>query len=214
MPIAFHINGQGVSSDAPPQTPLLWVIREDIKLTGTKFGCGAGLCGACMVHIDGKRAFSCQTQLADVGSELRDHYGEPPSSVRNLLDYAALKLLSQRVGAVQIERDTKDAIAAGVRELCRALVEQNALAPDEIVSAFFTLTPDLHAEFPAKIARDEGWDAVPMICAQELDVPNALPRVCRVMLHVDRDRRSAKAKHVYLGGARKLRPDLGGAPST
>ena len=67
MPTAFQINGRAVSSDAPSDTPLLWVIREDIKLTGTKFGCGAGLCGACMVHIDGKRAFSCQTRLADVG---------------------------------------------------------------------------------------------------------------------------------------------------
>jgi len=66
MAIAFQINGRSVSSDAPAETPLLWVIREDIKLTGTKFGCGAGLCGACMVHIEGKRAFSCQTQLADV----------------------------------------------------------------------------------------------------------------------------------------------------
>jgi isoquinoline 1-oxidoreductase subunit alpha len=66
MPIMFRINGQAVSSDAPPQTPLLWIIREQIKLRGTKFGCGAGLCGACMVHIDGKRAFSCQTQLSDV----------------------------------------------------------------------------------------------------------------------------------------------------
>jgi len=66
MPTAFQINGRSVSSDAPRETPLLWVIREDIKLTGTKFGCGAGLCGACMVHIDGKRAFSCQTHLADV----------------------------------------------------------------------------------------------------------------------------------------------------
>src|SRR5262249_30245018 len=66
MPVAFQINGRSVSSEAPPDTPLLWVIREDVKLTGTEFGCGAGLCGACMVHIDGKRAFSCQTRLADV----------------------------------------------------------------------------------------------------------------------------------------------------
>ena len=64
--IHFKINGQTASSDAPPATPLLWVIREGLKLSGTKFGCGAGLCGACMVHIDGKRAFSCQIQLSDV----------------------------------------------------------------------------------------------------------------------------------------------------
>jgi isoquinoline 1-oxidoreductase subunit alpha len=62
----FHINGRPVSSDAPGDTALLWIIREQLKLTGTKFGCGAGLCGACMVHLDGERAFSCQTQLSDV----------------------------------------------------------------------------------------------------------------------------------------------------
>jgi isoquinoline 1-oxidoreductase alpha subunit len=64
--VHFKINGQAASSDAPPATPLLWVIREDLKLSGTKFGCGVGLCGACMVHVDGKRAFSCQTQLSEV----------------------------------------------------------------------------------------------------------------------------------------------------
>lgn len=111
-------------------------------------------------------------------------------------------------GAVQIDGDTQESIAAGVRDLCRAIVRDNSLAPDEIVSAFFTLTPDLRAEFPAKIARAEGWMDVPMICMQELDVPGALPRVCRVMLHVDRDRRAGAVHHVYLGGARALRPDL------
>ena len=69
MAIGFRVNGQAVSSDAPLETPLLWVIREQLKLTGTKFGCGAGLCGACMVHIDGTRAFSCQTQLVDVAGK-------------------------------------------------------------------------------------------------------------------------------------------------
>jgi isoquinoline 1-oxidoreductase alpha subunit len=66
MPISFSVNAKPATSDAPPTTPLLWVIREQLKLTGTRFGCGAGLCGACMVHIDGKRAFSCQTALSEV----------------------------------------------------------------------------------------------------------------------------------------------------
>jgi isoquinoline 1-oxidoreductase alpha subunit len=66
MAIDFTVNGRAARSDAPPQTPLLWVIREQLSLTGTKFGCGAGLCGACMVHIDGKRAYSCQTQLSEI----------------------------------------------------------------------------------------------------------------------------------------------------
>jgi isoquinoline 1-oxidoreductase alpha subunit len=66
MPVRFTVNAKPASSDLPPHTPLLWVIREELKLTGTKFGCGAGLCGACMVHIDGQRAFSCQTQLSQV----------------------------------------------------------------------------------------------------------------------------------------------------
>ena len=66
MPISFRLNDESVSTDAPPETPLLWVIREGLKLTGTKFGCGAGLCGACMVHLDDRRAFSCQTPVSAV----------------------------------------------------------------------------------------------------------------------------------------------------
>ena len=66
MATNFTVNGKAASTDAPPSTPLLWVIREGLKLTGTKYGCGTGLCGACMVHIDGKRAFSCQTAILEV----------------------------------------------------------------------------------------------------------------------------------------------------
>ena len=66
MTTTFQVNGRAARSEAPPQTPLLWVLREELKLTGTKFGCGTGLCGACMVHVDGRRAFSCQTQLSEV----------------------------------------------------------------------------------------------------------------------------------------------------
>jgi isoquinoline 1-oxidoreductase subunit alpha len=69
MTIQFTVNGKPAATDAPPATPLLWVIREGLKLTGTKFGCGTGLCGACMVHIDGKRAYSCQTQLSELSGK-------------------------------------------------------------------------------------------------------------------------------------------------
>src|SRR5437899_4025755 len=69
MTIQFNVNGKPASIDAPPLTPLLWVIREGLKLTGTKFGCGTGLCGACMVHIDGQRGFSCQIRLSEVAGK-------------------------------------------------------------------------------------------------------------------------------------------------
>jgi len=74
MAVTFSVNGTSVTIDAPAATPLLWVIREQVKLTGTKFGCGAGLCGACMIHIDGERAFSCQVQLSEVsGRSVKNH---------------------------------------------------------------------------------------------------------------------------------------------
>ncbi|SRR6266545_1381173 len=66
MTIGFTVNGNAVTTDAPPATPLLWVIREELKLTGTKFGCGIGQCGACMVHLDGDRTFSCLTPISQV----------------------------------------------------------------------------------------------------------------------------------------------------
>jgi isoquinoline 1-oxidoreductase subunit alpha len=81
MAINFKVNGSSVSVDAPQDTPLLWIIREQFKLTGTKFGCGVGLCGACVVHIDGKRAFSCQTQVSNLsGKEVTTIEGLSPDS--------------------------------------------------------------------------------------------------------------------------------------
>ena len=69
--VAFTINGKAVNVEAEPDTALLWVVREHLKLTGTKYGCGSGLCGACTVHIDGKAVRSCQTQMSTVGGKKR-----------------------------------------------------------------------------------------------------------------------------------------------
>ena len=66
MPTTIKVNGIDRTVDVDSDTPLLWVLRDVLGLTGTKFGCGTGLCGACMVYIDGKRAFSCQTQVSEV----------------------------------------------------------------------------------------------------------------------------------------------------
>jgi len=63
--VALKVNGKRVSVNAEPETPLLWAIREHLQLTGTKYGCGAGLCGACTVHVDGKALKSCQTALSE-----------------------------------------------------------------------------------------------------------------------------------------------------
>jgi isoquinoline 1-oxidoreductase subunit alpha len=67
--VSFTLNAKSVSVDAEPSTPLLWVIREHIGLTGTKYGCGAGLCGACTVHLDGKAVRACQTQVSEVAGK-------------------------------------------------------------------------------------------------------------------------------------------------
>ncbi len=81
MMASFTINGELVEVDADPRTPLLWVIREHLKLTGTKFGCGVGQCGACTVHVDGEATFSCLMTVAGVeGREITTIEGLAPDS--------------------------------------------------------------------------------------------------------------------------------------
>ncbi|HVP69484.1 MAG TPA: chorismate mutase [Anaeromyxobacteraceae bacterium] len=115
-------------------------------------------------------------------------------------------------GATQIDANTVQAMEDGVAELCQAICDANAIRPEDIVWAIFTVTHDLDADFPARSARVRcGWTMVPMICSREIPVPGSLPRVVRVLIHLDSGR-PGEAKHVYLRGARALRPDLAGTP--
>ena len=87
----------------------------------------------------------------------------------------------------------------------------NAIATEDIVSAFFTVTTDLNADYPAAAARVMGWTQVPLLDAQEIEVPGTMPRVIRVMLHIETERTQAEIKHIYLGDAANLRSDIAGA---
>jgi chorismate mutase len=113
-------------------------------------------------------------------------------------------------GATTVDADEREAILVATTELMHALLERNALTADDLVSCLFTLTPDLHAEFPAVAAREMGLSGVPLMCAQELDVPGAMPRVIRVLVHCYLPQGS-RPQHAYLGEATRLRLDLQGA---
>ena len=112
-------------------------------------------------------------------------------------------------GATSVDADEEEAILSATVELLQALLAANPgmQAPD-IASAWFTATPDLHAAFPARAARQMGWSVTALMCAQELDVAGGLRRCIRVLLHWNTGLSQADVKHVYLRGAQILRPDL------
>jgi chorismate mutase len=122
---------------------------------------------------------------------------------------AAVKLRALR-GATTVDQNDAAAILDATEELLRAVMERNGLTPERMVSCIFTCTEDLNAEFPAVAARGIGLSGVPLLCAKEIEVPGALPRVIRLMLHCYADE-DAPAQHVYLREAVALRKDLGGA---
>ena len=113
-------------------------------------------------------------------------------------------------GAITVDQNNAESILAGTEELVHAVMERNQLAPEDLVSCIFTCTPDLDAEFPAVAARGLGLAEVPLICAREIDVPGALPRVIRLMVHCYTDD-GRRPQHVYLREAAALRRDLEGA---
>jgi chorismate mutase len=114
-------------------------------------------------------------------------------------------------GATQLEADEREHLLARTAELISAVLEANELAAEDLISVLFTATSDVCSEFPAVAGRQVGLVDVPLICAQEIDVPGALPRVVRMMLHTETSRTRDQVQHVYLHGAVALRPDLAGA---
>lgn len=104
-------------------------------------------------------------------------------------------------GATTVARDEAALVRAATRDLLAALLARNALTADDVVSAVFTVTADLHSEFPARAARELGWADVPLLCAVEAPVPGGPPRCVRVLLHVETDRPRDRLVHVRLGDA-------------
>jgi chorismate mutase len=109
-----------------------------------------------------------------------------------------------------VEANEAEAILEATEELVTAVLERNRLAPDDLVSCIFTCTEDLDAEFPAVAARRIGLNQVPLLCAREIPVPGALPRVIRVLVHCY-PADDVEPQHVYLRDAVGLRKDLHGA---
>jgi chorismate mutase len=111
-------------------------------------------------------------------------------------------------GAIQIAADDREDILDGTSELVTEVMKRNGLTTDEVISVIFSATPDLRAEFPALAARSLGFQEVPLLCCTEIDVPGAMPRVVRLMMHVETGLDRAEVQHVYLRGAAALRLDI------
>ncbi|OHD68679.1 MAG: chorismate mutase [Spirochaetes bacterium RBG_16_49_21] len=111
-------------------------------------------------------------------------------------------------GATTADSNTSDEVIAKTKELLLSLVRHNHLDVEDIASVIFSVTNDLDAEFPAVAGRELGWAHTPLFCTMEMEVPQSLPCCIRVLLHVNSEKRQDDMVHVYLHGAKKLRPDL------
>jgi len=112
-------------------------------------------------------------------------------------------------GATTVEADEKERVLSATRELLLAILASNPdLETDDIASALFTVTGDIASAYPARAARQLGWDLVPMMCAREIPVAGGLPLCIRVLIHWNTEKRQDEIQHVYLRGAVQLRPDL------
>lgn len=111
-------------------------------------------------------------------------------------------------GAVTIKDNSPKAIREATKDLLSLIAAENKITSRDIISIIFTVTSDLDAAFPAEAARELGWNLVPLLCATEIPVPGSLEKCIRVLVHAYMSCSQEEVRHIYLGGAVKLRPDL------
>lgn len=112
-------------------------------------------------------------------------------------------------GAITVNENNSGEIFEATKQLVEEVIRQNELEAEQIAAVFITVTTDLNADFPAKAVRSvSGWDLVPLMCATEVPVPGSLEKCIRVMMLANTDLSPAEIHHVFLGNAKKLRPDL------
>jgi chorismate mutase len=112
-------------------------------------------------------------------------------------------------GAITVNQNTEEEIISATEELLKKIIEENQIQPDCVASVFISTTADINAVFPARALRKfEGWTYVPVMCMQEMPVPNSLTMCVRIMMHVNTTKSQDEIIHVYLKGAKVLRPDL------
>lgn len=111
-------------------------------------------------------------------------------------------------GATTVPEDNKYLVLAATQELLSTMQTANNFVPEDLASILFTATPDLCSVYPAQAARLLGWNQVPLLDFQEMAVPGALPHCIRILIHLNTEQPQNEIKHIYLGEARSLRPDL------
>ena len=114
-------------------------------------------------------------------------------------------------GATTASENTKESIIEATTELLNSLVKANSLKTEDLAASFFTTTTDLNSEFPAVAARQIGWGSVPLMNSHEMNVPGSLQKCIRVMILVNTSNGPEEMNHLYLRGAKVLRPDITGA---
>ncbi|CAB4551224.1 MAG: chorismate mutase [Actinobacteria bacterium] len=111
-------------------------------------------------------------------------------------------------GAIQLDNDERAHLLKSTAELVTKVMHENQLETADLISIWFTATPDVVSEFPALAARELGLGDVPLMCSVEMNVTGAMPRVIRLMMHADTNKPRSEITHVYLRGAQALRTDL------